>query len=163
MLSISILLFFVAIFLLAAITAAIAWMGFVKRSVEESEAAAGDHEGPDAGPDLETLRNDRLSSLNFWDALLARFDFVDKRRTDLEQAELTWSVGRVTLLMLLAGTVVLLALSRIAPMLSIPGALAAGFVPYAYIRHRRNKRIDKFQEHFPDVLDSLARALRAGY
>ena len=36
-------------------------------------------------------------------------------------------------------------------------------LPYLYIARIRNKRFRKFTEQFPDVLDSLARALRAGY
>ena len=68
MLILSILAFFAAIFLLAAITVAVAWMGFVKQT-GEAEAAQDD-----ANSGL--FRNDRLSSLNFWDSLLARFDFI---------------------------------------------------------------------------------------
>ena len=74
MLILSILAFFAAIFLLAAITVAVAWMGFVKQAAE-AEAA---QDGETADRNSSTLfRNDRLSSLNFWDSLLARFDFIE--------------------------------------------------------------------------------------
>src|SRR5262249_44275772 len=43
------------------------------------------------------------------------------------------------------------------------GGIAVAFIPYGYILHLRNRRFRKFAEAFPDVLDSLARALRAGY
>jgi tight adherence protein B len=39
----------------------------------------------------------------------------------------------------------------------------AAFLPYGYILRKRDKRFQKIREMFPDVLDSLARALRAGY
>jgi tight adherence protein B len=85
-------------------------------------------------------------------------------RTRIAQAELDWSVGRVTSAMLLSGTVVLLILLKFAVIwAAIGGGLAAAYAPYAYILHKRNKRFWKFRENFPDVLDSLARALRAGY
>ena len=62
------------------------------------------------------------------------------------------------------GTVALLALLKfVAPWAAILCGLAAAFAPYAYILRKRNKRFLKFRENFPDVLDSLARALRAGY
>src|SRR5438874_13638037 len=99
MLILSVLAFFAVIFLLATITVAIAWMGFVKRTAEANEATRGhDHAPPtadgaepaDAEPaDTEALgesilfRDDRLSSLNFWDSLLARFDFVAILKTRL--------------------------------------------------------------------------------
>src|SRR5258708_2148651 len=114
MLIVTILLFFVAIFLLAAITAAIAWMGFVKRSAEHSDAAHGEftsaQETAGSGLDSQILRDERFSSLSFWDSLLARFDFVENLHNRLEQAGLDWSVGRVTLAMLLCGTIALLVL-----------------------------------------------------
>jgi tight adherence protein B len=31
------------------------------------------------------------------------------------------------------------------------------------LKHKRNKRIDKFEEHFPEALDLLSRAVRAGH
>ncbi len=42
--SISILTFFVVIFLLAAITVTVAWMGFLKSRVEDTDAARRDLE-----------------------------------------------------------------------------------------------------------------------
>lgn len=173
MLILSILAFFAVIFLLASITVTVAWMGFLKTSVEESDAArrdrqvAGDAQAapPAEGFDESPLfRNERLSSLNFWDALLARFDFIDILRERIAQAELEWSVGRVTLAMLLSSTVALLILMKLVEgWAALAGAALVAFAPYGYILHLRNKRFQKFRENFPDVLDSLARALRAGY
>jgi tight adherence protein B len=161
----SLIAFFVFIFLLATITVAIAWMAFLKRQAEATEA--GDAANESANPleeDSPLFRSDRLSTLNFWDSLLTRFDFVEILKTRLTEAELDWSVGRVTLAMLLGATIAFLLFSKFLPMwtaLVIAGAVA--FAPYGYILHVRAKRFDRFREGFPDVLDSLARALRAGY
>jgi len=161
--------FFLVIFLLASISVAAAWMAFQKMTAEESEAALGEREsGEDAGPraDGETtlLRSERLSTLSFWDNVLARFDFIEIMKSCVEQAELDWSVGRVTSLMLLCGAVALVVLLKfLAVWAALAGAVAVAFAPYGYILRRRAKRFQKFREHFPDVLDSLARALRAGY
>jgi len=162
MLILSILAFFAAIFLLAAITVAVAWMGFVKQSGEAEEAV---QDGPsESSEDSRLFRNDKLSSLSFWDNLLARFDFAEILKIRMTQAELDWSVGRVTLLMLFSGLAAGLVLSRIVPLWgAFLGALGVGFVPYGYILRAREKRFRAFREAFPDVLDSLARALRAGY
>lgn len=164
MLILSILAFFAAIFLLAAITVAVAWMGFVKQAgeaeVAAQEAATIDLPAGDSG----LFRNERLSSFSFWDNLLARFDFVEILKLRMAQAELDWSVGRVTALMLFCGTVSGLLLLRILPVWgALAGGLAIAFLPYGYILRAREKRFRAFREAFPDVLDSMARALRAGY
>jgi tight adherence protein B len=160
MLILSILAFFAAIFLLTAITVAVAWMGFVKQTGEAE--AAQDWEMP--GPDSALFRNDRLSSLSFWDSLLARFDFIEILKVRMAQAELDWSVGRVTALMLFCGAVAGFLLLRILPVWgAFAGAVGVAFLPYGYILRARDKRFRAFREAFPDVLDSMARALRAGY
>jgi tight adherence protein B len=42
--------------------------------------------------------------------------------------------------------------------------MLVGFVlPYAYASYRRNKRFEKFEELFPEAIDTLARAVRAGH
>jgi tight adherence protein B len=167
MLILSILAFFAAIFLLVAIVVAVAWMGFVKQTGEAEEAAhdtiqESDLEG--SVGDSRLFRNDRLSSLNFWDNLLARFDFIEILNTRMAQAQLEWSVGRVTALMLFCGTAAGLLLLRIVPMWgALAGAIAVAFLPYGYILRAREKRFRAFRDAFPDVLDSMARALRAGY
>src|SRR6266403_344095 len=102
MLILSMLAFFVVIFLLASITVTVAWMGFLKKTAEESDAARRDFQAEAATPEPEEsllFRNERLSSLNFWDSLLARFDFIEILKTRIAQADLDWSVGRVTLAM----------------------------------------------------------------
>lgn len=168
MLIVSVLGFFVVIFLVAIITAAIAWMGFLKRAAEAEQAARGEQEEGDS-PDIleaesELFRNDRLSSLSFWDNVLARFDFVEILKTRLAQADLSWSVGRVTLAMLLCGSVVFLLFSNfMGAWVSLLAGAAAAFAPYGYVLRLREKRFNKFRDIFPDVLDSLSRALRAGY
>ena len=165
----SLLAFFVVVFLVATLTAAIAWLGFLKKQSEAREAV---HEAGDvfanlreaAGSGTGLLREERLSTVSFWDHFLSRFDFVGILKTRLAQADLTWSVGRVTIAMLLLGTVSFLVLNRFLPLFaSLLIAVLAAFAPYAYILRARTKRFEKFREAFPDVLDSLSRAMRAGF
>jgi tight adherence protein B len=64
----------------------------------------------------------------------------------------------------LAGIVGLLValLSRF-PLLSIPAALAAGSLPFLWLMRMRSVRLKKFEEQFPEALDLLSRAIRAGH
>ena len=43
------------------------------------------------------------------------------------------------------------------------GLLLGAFLPYSYASYRRSKRFQKFEELFPEAIDTLARAVRAGH
>ncbi len=81
----------------ASITVTVAWMAFLKTKAEESEAALGDLEGGDNpeiaadGEDSHLFRSERLSTFNFWNALLTYFDFIEIMEARIAQAELDWS------------------------------------------------------------------------
>ena len=172
MLLASVVAFFVVVFLLATIAVALAWMTFLKRRAEEREAASeedptladGANPFERLGDESGLFHSERLSTLGFWDNVLTRFDFVEILKAHITQAELEWSVGRVTLLMLLSGTISIVMFWKFLPAwAALLAAAGVAMAPYGYILRIRRKRFDRFREGFPDVLDSLARALRAGY
>jgi tight adherence protein B len=45
---------------------------------------------------------------------------------------------------------------------AIAGCILAS-IPYLYLKYRRSSRLNKFEEQFPDAIDLIARALRAGH
>ena len=132
----------------------------------EGNAPADPDDAQDFGSStLGLLKTEELSSIGFWHELLARFDVAGLLRTRLDQADLNWSVGRVTMAMLLLATVAFALVWQVSwiplwlGLFLVPGA---GLLPYFYISSRRTKRFEKFNEAFPDALDSMARALRSG-
>ncbi len=82
-----------------------------------------------------------------------------------EQAGWAGKTGEVVAAMiLLAGAGALLIFVRLHNVLwSVVVAILAGALPVAYLHIRRNKRMDKFSEQFPEALDMMLRALRSGY
>ena len=42
-------------------------------------------------------------------------------------------------------------------------ALLGAFAPFGWLRHKRSSRLKKFEEQFPEALDVLSRAIRAGH
>jgi tight adherence protein B len=112
------------------------------------------------------LKSEVLSTISVWAFLLSKFAFVDKLKKQLAEADLNWSVGRATALMLLAGGVALAVLMKVALLPGWSVAAAAGGVsllPYGYVRWQRRKRLEAMEEALPDALDFLARSLRAGH
>jgi tight adherence protein B len=45
----------------------------------------------------------------------------------------------------------------------IVAAVVGGLLPLAYIAIKRRRRLQRFEEHFPEAIDLLNRALRAGH
>jgi tight adherence protein B len=127
--------------------------------------ASGEGAGSLAREQPLLLRQDILSTISVWQRLLARYDFAEILKTRTAEADLRWSVGRVTLMMLLLGTLgaAMLLAADWAPVITVPLAATAGFLaPYLFILRKRKRRLQKIEDQFPDALDSLSRALRAG-
>jgi tight adherence protein B len=121
---------------------------------------------PEAAADATLFRDDSLSTISVWARILEKFDFADLLRRHLEEAGLSWSPGRLTLLMLLCGAVSMVILSRF-PWIPLWATLLAGAgitaSPYMVVLRLRTRRFVRFQEYFPDALDSLSRAMRSGH
>ena len=154
---------FLAIFLITAAAVGIGWLLLGRYGIRPPGTE------PASVPEAETpllLRQQLLSTIFVWHQILARFDFVEILRLRIAEAGLKWSVGRVTLSMLLLGALgaVVPYAADGAPAVGSPLAAAAGvLVPYLYILRARKKRFHKIEQQFPDALDSLSRALRAGH
>jgi tight adherence protein B len=58
--------------------------------------------------------------------------------------------------------VAILTLTRYWPAALIAAVIGAA-IPYLIVRHRRNKRLFKFEELLPEAIDLLGRAIRAGH
>jgi tight adherence protein B len=123
----------------------------------------------DTGMNKESplLKSDEhLSTIRVWAMVLERIGHVQELRQLIAEANLKWSVGRLTLTMLLVGSATGSLLWQIAflpGLLMVVVSVAAGLTPYFYIRHLRNKRFAAFAGQFPEALDSMTRALKAGY
>jgi tight adherence protein B len=162
-LAISSILVFVTTFLAAGLAVLIGWFAFQRAGAQALAEDVSEHL-LDETPRL--LKDETLSSISPWAKLLERSDLVKIIHRHLIQSGLGWSVGRMTLFMLLTGSVA----TAIAMQFDwIPGYAAmmigasVAALPYFYILQRRAKRIRQFEENFPDALDSLARAMRAGH
>jgi tight adherence protein B len=83
----------------------------------------------------------------------------------LEQADMGWSVG--TFMMLTIGLAVGFALAILVAVGGGPaplGGVALGAtLPYLVVSRQRKKRFAQFEEYFPEAIDLLSRAIRAGH
>ena len=86
-------------------------------------------------------------------------------RQNLERAGLTINVGTLVLASGLIGMLMFALLSFVTNMIGISAAVAAGtaVLPFLVVRHKAAKRIRRFEEQFPEAIDLISRALRAGH
>jgi tight adherence protein B len=83
----------------------------------------------------------------------------------LEQSGTKTTPGVIVAIALLLAAVAGLAAFVFIPqrIVCVPAAALAGVLPFGYLLHRRSSRMKQFEEQFPEALDLLARALRAGH
>jgi tight adherence protein B len=113
-----------------------------------------------------TRRARPLSALKGLDRLLARSGglFAPLRRT-VDESGLPITTGVVVLSMIFAALVAYLFMQVLtsASWVWIVVALFAGAGPYLYVRHAASRRVRTFEEQFPQAMDLIASALRAGH
>jgi len=85
----------------------------------------------------------------------------------LESAALKWGAAgllhRAVALFLAGFTLVTLATGNRMPLAALGAGLAGAMMPLGYVRRKARKRIQAFEEQFPDCLEFLSRSMRAGH
>jgi tight adherence protein B len=83
----------------------------------------------------------------------------------LERANMEMPPGHLLAIATSVGLVGAVVLGMASPLwiVTIPLGLAAGWLPIAWVRFRGERRVRKFEEQFPEAIELIARALRAGH
>jgi tight adherence protein B len=118
-----------------------------------------------ATPDAALLRDEVLSRIPAFDTFLRRSERVSLLQKMLEQGSLDVRAGNFLMLCAVSALVfaVVAFLAGGNLVFGWVGAVLGFFVPYAYASHMRTRRFQKFEEKFPEAIDTLARAVRAGH
>ncbi len=122
---------------------------------------------PEREPDeeLALLRDEQLSKIPALDSLLRRSPRVSAMQEALLQAGMKFRAGNFLLLCVLFGVLSGLAAALYTknPAIAWAALIIGSFLPYSFVSYRRQKRFEKFEELFPEAIDTLARAVRAGH
>ena len=119
----------------------------------------------DQSEDESVVRRTSDSALPAIERLVARTNYGSSLSKLIEQSGRRTSPGAIVGMSLAAGaagaflTLVLTRQILIAPVVGL--LMACG--PYAFLLNRRSARMKVFEEQFPEALDLLSRALRAGH
>jgi tight adherence protein B len=116
-------------------------------------------------PELDLLRDELLSGVPAVNRLLTRWAGNAWLRTFIAQSGVSVRPGRIVLLSvgLALGTflVAQIALSNL--YLALAAGAAGASAPLAFLAFKRWRRLRDFEQHFPEAVDLLGRAVRAGH
>jgi tight adherence protein B len=131
------------------------------------ERLSDEKKAPERNPEeeLALVRDEQLSDIPALDSLLRRSGRVAEIQKMLAQGGLGIKAGNFLGVCIVAGIVSTIAAYVVSKRVEVAWvALLVGFVlPYSYASFKRQKRFNKFDELFPEAIDTLARAVRAGH
>jgi tight adherence protein B len=115
--------------------------------------------------ELALVRDEQLSEIPALDSLLRRSARVSELQKMLAQANIDIRAGNFLGISAVSGVVATIIAYGLSQRVEVAWiALLVGFIlPYSYASIQRNKRFEKFEELFPEAIDTLARAVRAGH
>ena len=136
------------------------------KEVQTRLASALAAEAPEQRDLAVNLRKeDQLSSIPWLNKKLLKFELTPYLRKVLDQANLSWSAGR--LLTMCVGSFVIpsylvdLRFGQILPALGV--GLITGMAPFGLVLFKRSQRFAKFEQGLPEALDLMVSGLRAGH
>ena len=133
-----------------------------RRMVDQLRSLAND---PTGGPAGSAVFRSAVLQSPWLRPIISRIPQLRDAEFVLQQAGLSWTLQ--TLLLLSVGLAVALGSMTLIATGSVPvGAVATvigAMLPNFYVRHRRTKRLNAFEEMLPDAIDLVGRALRAGH
>ena len=117
------------------------------------------------GEEFGLLRAEVMSQVPWVNRVLIRIPWVTRLHVFIHQAGMQTTAGMLILISLALGlfTFLIGLLFNIASILLVVAVAAAGAIPTMVVLFKRGRRFSRFEELFPDAIDLLARAVRAGH
>jgi tight adherence protein B len=122
-------------------------------------------ENDDKPASASILKRQMIGALPILDRLAAGMRWGGRLSGLINQSGSHVGVSSVVLMCVGLGLVVgiIAAVASRVPWAVLPGALAGASVPILVLMHKRTRRRGRFEEQFPEALDLLSRAIRAGH
>lgn len=162
------ILVFAGFFALMLLTFSVGWAIVEARRKKKVVGMLDAVAGKAAATETTILKDPSELRKSAIDSLLEKLDLTKTVQAQIQQAGLDWTPGKLATMMLgaaLFGAVVGLKLKIAFVTWASMLLLAAlfGILPYLVVLRKRSKRMAAFEAQFPDALDFLARAMRAGH
>ena len=114
---------------------------------------------------LKLVRDEMMSSVPWMHQLMMKWSWSTSLQDYLAQSGMTVKPAKLLLVSAVLGFAGYLISMYFFPhfYLALPIAIVALLIPIAVVAFQRRRRLRKFEEHFPEALDLLGRAVRAGH
>jgi tight adherence protein B len=114
---------------------------------------------------LKLVRDEMLSSVPALHRLLMKWTWSSRLRDFVAQAGMNTKPAKLLLMSAVIGLGSYLITKMSYPQFPVAllAAVIAAIIPFSVVAFRRRRRLRKFEEHFPEALDLLGRAVRAGH
>jgi tight adherence protein B len=135
----------------------------VRRRLESVRKA--ERRGGDNSLAVDLLRDEMLSGVPAIHRVLLHWAWPEHLRELLSQAGLKIKPAKLLMICGIVAVASDLLASLFIPRfpIDILIGLSAGLIPIAVVAWKRKRRLQNFEEHFPEALDLLGRAVRAGH
>ena len=119
----------------------------------------------DVSQSLKLVRDEMLSDVPVLHRILLQWSWSSKLQDFLAQAGMRTKPARILLLsaVLGLGSYLVAGFFFRKPYFSLPLGLVVATIPLLVVVMKRRRRLHKFEERFPEALDLLGRAVRAGH
>jgi tight adherence protein B len=114
---------------------------------------------------LKLARDEMMSGVPWLNRVMMKWSWSSKLQDFLAQSGMSLKPGKLLTISAIAGIGSYLAASYFGAhfYISIPVGIVAALLPIGFVAFKRNRRLRKFEELFPEALDLLGRAVRAGH
>lgn len=114
---------------------------------------------------VDLRKVDQMSSIPWLNKKLGQFELTPYLRKMIEQANLSWSAGRLLSMCgacFVVPAVIVQYRFGILP-ISLVAGLVIGFAPFGLVLFKRSQRFGHFEQGLPEAIDLMVSALRAGH
>jgi tight adherence protein B len=159
---------FVVIFVLALVAASVGMKFLDRRRKKQVSDMLQTASGADVVQVTHLLKDADGDKPGGFKNLLARLQFSQHAKAQLQQAGMNWSPSKLLVVMGLAA-IPGLAIGAWSGVLlngtttALAFAMVTGAIPYLIVRRKSRVRLDKLEAQFPGALDFLSRSMRAGH
>lgn len=158
--------FLVGVGVVVGAVAGATWLpGYVMRRRIEQRMRDSGFQDEAGGQESSVVKRVHDGALPALERLLGRTRQGGRMASLIAQSGSRVSASAVVIASILCGLTCALTSWVLVPFIGAPiaAAVLGACVPLAVLRHRRTRRLKRFEEQFPEALDLLSRAIRAGH